>query len=597
MSHARKVLISASASSAVVHRWRRLETRAYCVFVKAFACVALAALVTAARAQAPAEGPAVPVDVTQPLPGEAPGTPTLTLGNQQPDEEAAVSAAPVPPLVEPPPPADKGPQQPEWVAEIDRVFGNALVKPLGSLLFYDFGTKERFGTGIPLIVLWLLFGATFCTLRMGFINIRGFWHAIRLTKGDYDDPNEAGEVSHFQALSSALSATVGLGNIAGVAIAVIKGGPGAVFWLAVAGLLGMSSKFSECTLAMLHRKIGVDGVVSGGPMHYLRDGLAELGLRPLGALLATLFAVMCIGGSFGGGNAFQVAQSLGVLKTQIPYLADNPWQYGLLMTVMTALVILGGIRRIASVADKIVPLMCGLYVVSSLWILGVNYEHVPGALREIWNGAMTPAAAYGGFLGVMVIGIQRASFSNEAGVGSAPIAHSAAKTDRPVSEGIVALLEPFIDTVVVCSMTGLVIVVSGVLHDPANQEFIENTNGAALTAAAFGNAWWGFKWSLCLTVFLFAYSTIISWSYYGERCWSHLFGQRTNMVYKLLFLAFVFLGSIVTATNVLDFSDLMILAMSIPNLFGVMLLSGKIKRALDEYWEDYKTGRIAPRRR
>ncbi len=486
--------------------------------------------------------------------------------------------------------------QPDWFKRIDQWFGEVLVKPLATFLFYDFNTKEHFGASIPLIVLWLLLGSTFCTLRMGLINVRGFWHAIRLTKGDYDDPNDAGEVSHFQALSSALSATVGLGNIAGVAIAVIKGGPGAVFWLIVAGLLGMSSKFSECTLGMLYRKIGVDGVVSGGPMHYLRDGLAELGLRPIGAVLATLFAVMCIGGSFGGGNAFQVAQSLGVLKTQIPHLADNPWQYGVVMTVMTALVILGGIRRIAAVADKIVPLMCGLYVISSLWVLGTHWQGVPDALREIWNGAMTPGAAYGGFLGVMVIGIQRASFSNEAGVGSAPIAHSAAKTDRPVSEGIVALLEPFIDTVVVCTMTGLVIVVTGVLKEPANQEIVANANGAALTAAAFGGVWWGFRWSLCLTVFLFAYSTIISWSYYGERCWSHLFGQRTNMVYKLLFLAFVFLGSIVTAQNVLDFSDLMILAMSIPNLLGVILLSGKVKRALNEYWEDYKTGRIAPRR-
>ena len=307
---------------------------------------------------------------------------------------------------------------------------------------------------MPLVVLWLFLGAIYFTLRMGFINIRGFRHAVRVTRGDYDKPGEEGEVSHFQALASALSATVGLGNIAGVAIAVSIGGAGAVFWLIVAGLLGMSTKFSECTLGQLYRKVDPDGTVSGGPMHYLRDGLTELGLRPLGVVLATIFAVVCMGGSFGGGNVFQVGQSLEMLRSQVKFLDDYPWVYGLVLVILVGVVIIGGIRRIASTAEKIVPAMCGIYVLACLYILAVNYTQIGPAFAKIVTSAFSPAAAYGGFVGVMITGIRRAAFSNEAGLGSASIAHAAAKTDEPVSEGIVALLEPFIDTVVVCTMTG-----------------------------------------------------------------------------------------------------------------------------------------------
>ncbi|MCS6884828.1 MAG: alanine/glycine:cation symporter family protein [Acidobacteriota bacterium] len=488
------------------------------------------------------------------------------------------------------------PQESNWMTEIDRLVGTYLVAPLAKVLFFDFGTKQWLGTSVPFVVLWLLAGAIFFTIRMGFINIRGFWHAICVTKGDYDDPEHSGEVTHFQALASALSATVGLGNIAGVAIAVGAGGPGAIFWLIVAGLLGMSSKFTECSLGMLYRKVDRDGTVSGGPMHYLKDGLQELGYGKLGAFLAGLFATLCFSASFGGGCAFQVVQSMGAISQQIPTLKQYPWIYGLLMVVLVGVVIIGGIKRIAATAEKIVPLMCGLYVLVSIFIILSNISRVPEMIFLILKGAFTPDAAYGGFLGVMVIGIRRAVFSNEAGIGSASIAHSAAKTEEPISEGIVALLEPFIDTVVVCTMTGLVIVITGVYNDPQYADLVKNNNGAALTAAAFRSTVSWFPWILSAAVFLFAYSTMISWSYYGERCFSYLFGKQYSIVYKLMFIVAVFLGSIVTATNILEFSDLMILAMSVPNILGLVLLSGKVRSELDKYWQKYLSGALELRK-
>ncbi len=482
----------------------------------------------------------------------------------------------------------------DWMARIDEFFGKYLVKPMYKVLFFDFGTERLLGTSVPAVVMWLFVGALFFTLRMGLINIRGFGHAIQVIRGKYDDPDDAGEVSHFQALASALSATVGLGNIAGVAIAVSRGGPGAIFWLIVAGLLGMSSKFAECTLGQLYRKVDRDGTVSGGPMHYLKDGLADLGYPRFGVVLGTLFALVCMGGSFGGGCVFQVGQSLEALRAQIDVLDRFPWAYGLLMAIFVGIVIIGGIRRIAATAEKIVPLMCGIYVAAALYILVVNYHLLLPAASLIVKSAFTADAAYGGFLGVMVIGIRRAAFSNEAGLGSASIAHAAARTDEPVSEGIVALMEPFIDTVVVCTMTGLVIVVTGVYADPQYAELVNTDKGAPLTAEAFGSVISWFPVILTIAVCLFAYSTMISWSYYGERCWSHLFGHRTSIIYKFIFLGFVLLGSVVTAKNILNFSDLMILSMAFPNILGVMLLSGKIRRALDEYWQRLKSGELKP---
>lgn len=501
-------------------------------------------------------------------------------------------------------------KEPNWMSKVDEFFGNYLVSPIAQVLFFDFFTGPRtdddgneiskgwLGTSVPFVVLWLLFGALFFTLRMGFINIRAFWHAIRLTKGDYDNPNEKGEVSHFQALASALSATVGLGNIAGVAIAIGTGGPGATFWIIVVGLLGMSSKFAECTLGQLYRKVEPDGKVSGGAMHYLRDGLADLGLQPLGSILAVIFAVLCIGASFGGGNAFQVGQSLDAIRADVPLIDTKPWIYGLVMAVLAGLVIIGGIKAIGAVASKIVPFMCVAYVAMALFILFANAAKIPDAVGAIFAGAFSAKAGLGGFLGIMVIGIQRAVFSNEAGIGSAAIAHSAAKTDEPVSEGIVALLEPFIDTVVICTMTALVIIITGVHEAEATQHLISGAqkSGAKLTVEAvsgdLGVHW--FKYVLFVAVVLFAYSTLISWSYYGERCWTSLFGPKSSIAYKLLFLIFTVLGSIVTTGNILDFSDLLILGMAFPNILGVLLLSGKVRRELDAYWEKYKSGEIAP---
>ena len=485
--------------------------------------------------------------------------------------------------------------------------GETIAKELQELLdrkvtFSDGATKgaqmevDIVRPGILLAVVWLVFGAVFFTIRMGFINLRGFGHAIAVTRGKFDAPGHEGEVSHFQALCAALSATVGLGNIAGVAIAVSAGGPGATFWMIAAGLLGMSAKFVECSLGQMYRKVRPDGrVMGGGAMYYLSDGLAERGLAPLGKILAVLFAVLCILGSFAGGNAFQVKQSLGAVSRVVPFLQDNGWVYGIIMTLLVGIVIIGGIKRIATTAEKIVPVMCGVYVLACLFILFNNASAVPAAFASIVSQAFSPQAAFGGFLGVLVVGFQRAAFSNEAGVGSAAIAHSAAKTPYAVREGIVALLEPFIDTVVVCTMTALVIVITGAYNstDPVIVELIAKQEGAALTSEAMKSQINGFQYVLGLATVLFAFSTMISWSYYGERCWAWLFGDNASMIYRVIFLFFVMLGSIVSATNVLAFGDLMILGMAFPNILGVLFLSGKVKTALNEYWAKYKSGELA----
>ncbi|HSW67643.1 MAG TPA: alanine/glycine:cation symporter family protein, partial [Bacteroidales bacterium] len=311
---------------------------------------------------------------------------------------------------------------------------------------------------ISLVVVWLIIGAIFCTLFFRFINIKGFWHALQVVRGKYDNSTDSGEVSHFQALATALSATVGLGNIAGVAIAISLGGPGATFWLIVAGLLGMSSKFVECTLGVKYRKINADGSVSGGPMYYLSKGLKKRNLGGLGKVLAALFAVLVIGGSIGGGNMFQANQSFSQLSYILPAVSGYGAWYGVLLAILVGVVIIGGIKSIARVTAKLVPIMVVIYIVTALVIIFLNIEQTPHAVRLILEGAFDPGALKGGVIGVLIIGFQRAAFSNEAGIGSAPIAHSTVKTEEPVSEGFVALLEPFIDTVVICTMTALVLI-------------------------------------------------------------------------------------------------------------------------------------------
>jgi alanine or glycine:cation symporter, AGCS family len=437
---------------------------------------------------------------------------------------------------------------------------------------------------MPIVVLWLVLGAVFFTLRMQFINLRGFVHAVKVTAGKYDEEDEEGEISHFQALSSALSATVGLGNIAGVAIAISVGGPGAIFWMVMAGILGMSSKFTECTLGQMYRVTKPDGSVSGGPMHYLDKGLKELGLGPVATFTAYLFALMCIGGSLGGGNMFQANQSYAALAQVVPPLNNTTGAivFGLVLAFLVGLVIIGGIKRIGAAAGTIVPLMCTIYVLAGMFILIVNAAEVPAAMQSIVVEAFSPAAGLGGMIGVLAQGFKRASFSNEAGIGSASIAHSAATTNYPVREGIVSLLEPFIDTVIVCTMTGLVVVVTG--------SYQLGGSGVVMTQAAFGSVISWFPILLSVAVVLFAFSTMISWSYYGERCVTWALGDGAKLPYRVLFLACTALAPVLTLENVVTFSDLMVLGMAFPNVFGAVLLSGKVKRALDAYWAKLKNG-------
>ncbi len=476
---------------------------------------------------------------------------------------------------------------------VDAGFGAMVVAPIAKVLFFDlifWDNDSAEDLQLPFIVFWLIAGAVFFTLRFGFVNIRAFKHAWIVTTGRYDDPDDPGEVTHFQALSSALSATVGLGNIAGVAVAVAVGGPGAVFWMIVAGFLGMSSKFTECTLGQMYREVGEDGQILGGPMRYLQYGLDQLGLPRLGRVLAVMFAIMCIGGSFGGGNMFQANQSYAQVADVLPFFAGG-WgalAYGLILAFLVGVVIIGGIRRIGQVAGFIVPVMCGIYLVAGLFIILTNFDRVGTALGKIVGEAFTPEAGFGGALGVLVTGFRRAAFSNEAGVGSASIAHSAAATDEPVREGIVALLEPFIDTILVCTMTGLVVVITGAYEGGGHE-------GVLMTSKAFATVLPWFPNVLSLAVFLFAFSTMISWSYYGERCWAFLFGAQFSMAYRVLFLGFVVLGSVLKLGNVIDFSDLMILGMSFPNILGAVLLSGKVRDALMSYWSRYKSGEMQPR--
>ena len=473
--------------------------------------------------------------------------------------------------------------------KIDSFFKPLVSDYLVPVIFWDplkfFGFD--IGADIPIVVLWLVFGALFFTFRMKFINFRGFKHALSLVRGDYDDPEDKGEVSHFQALTTALSATVGLGNIAGVAIAISVGGPGATFWMIVAGLLGMSSKFVECTLGVKYRKLDVNGEVSGGPMYYLRDGLAKYKMPIFGKFLAVMFAVLCIGGSFGGGNMFQANQAYAQLSGQFPVLAGNGPLFGLILAFLVGVVIIGGIKSIANVTEKIVPLMALLYVGTALIIILINISEVGNVFVLIFNGAFAPDAAFGGVIGVLIQGFRRAAFSNEAGVGSAAIAHSAAKTKEPISEGIVSLLEPFIDTVVICTMTALVIIFTGMYN-------VEGLEGAQMTSKAFGSVFSWFPYLLVIAIFLFAFSTMISWSYYGLKSWEFLFGKSklSEYSYKFIFLLFIIVGSSVKLGAVLDFSDMMILAMAFPNIIGLLILSKEVKIDLNSYLNRLKSGEI-----
>jgi AGCS family alanine or glycine:cation symporter len=477
---------------------------------------------------------------------------------------------------------------------------NLFIKPysdaVAGAVFSSFPVA---GVDIPFVLVWLIVAATVFTVYFRFINIRAFKHGFELVRGDYHDPEAAGEVTHFQALATALSGTVGLGNIAGVAVAVSLGGPGATFWMILAGFLGMSSKFTECTLGVKYRDTHEDGTVSGGPMYYLTKGLAERGkgFAKFGKLLAVLFAIFCIGGSFGGGNMFQANQSFAQLVNvtggEASWMADKGWLFGLVIAILVGLVIIGGIKGIARVTSKIVPFMAVTYVAAGVAIILINYDAVPSAFAAIFTGAFTAHGITGGVIGVLFQGFKRAAFSNEAGVGSAAIAHSAVQTSRPVTEGFVALYEPFIDTVVVCTITALVIIITGT-WDPS----VDPSAGVQLTSQAFETTISWFPWVLTVAVLLFAFSTMISWSYYGLKAWTYLFGENkvTDATYKVLFLFFVVVGSSMQLGAVIDFSDAMIFAMAFPNLLGCYFLLPVVKKELNQYWDEYKSGRLVKTR-
>jgi AGCS family alanine or glycine:cation symporter len=461
---------------------------------------------------------------------------------------------------------------------------NAWMQPatdvISNIVFYPIDFTDTIS--VPFILIWLLVGATFFTVYLGFINIRGFKKSLKIIKGTFTKPTDPGQTTHFQALTAALSGTVGLGNIAGVAIAISMGGPGATVWMILAGFLGMTSKFTECTLAVKYRDIEPDGTVNGGPMYYLKRGFSEKGIGGFGKVLAVFFAVMCIGGSFGGGNMFQVNQaaqqfvSLPLIRDT--FLADSLWIFGAIMAVLVAIVILGGITSIVKVTEKIVPFMCGIYVLGALVVIGANFGNLPTAIEAIFDGAFSGTAVAGGIVGAMIQGIRRAAFSNEAGVGSAAIAHSTVKTGIPVTEGFVASLEPFIDTVVVCTMTALVIIITGNYTDPA-------VDGIALTSNSFATVISWFPLLLSVAVILFAFSTMISWSFYGLKSWTYLFGnsKASELSYKAIFCVFVILGSALSLGAVTDFSDAMIFAMSFPNMIGMYFLAPVVKREMNAF--------------
>ena len=501
--------------------------------------------------------------------------------------------------------------------QIDEAFGSATGWFV-DFIFYQIPFTDTIS------IYWVLFplilGAMYFTFYFNFINFRGFFTSINIVRGKYDglegkghakaievDGNVSttdngdnpdtvrveghdGEVSHFQALTAALSATVGLGNIAGVAIAVSIGGAGATFWMIIAGFLGMASKFVECTLGVKYRDIAADGTVYGGPMYYLTKGLKS---KVLGKVLAGAFAIFVIGGSFGGGNMFQVNQAFQLVQNitggSESVLAGKGWLFGLIMAVLVGIVIIGGIKKIAKVTDKIVPFMVAIYVGAALFVIFANYDMIGAAFGQIFNGAFSPEGIAGGAVGVLIQGFRRAAFSNEAGIGSASIAHSAVKTKYAASEGMVALLEPFIDTVVVCTMTALVLIITGFvdpLNPPAN-----DAQAILLTSSAFASSISWFPYVLTVAVVLFAFSSMISWSYYGFQGWVYLFGRSKKMeyTYKVIFCVFVVIGAAASLGSVIGFSDAMVFAMMVPNMIGLIILAPKVKEELKKYMNAIKS--------
>ncbi len=472
--------------------------------------------------------------------------------------------------------------------KIDAAFG-PVVSFLEKIFFWDPVAAIGIDAGvrIPIVVLWLILGGIYFTIRMRFVNFRAFRHSFGLIAGKYDKTGDKGEVSHFQALATALSATVGLGNIAGVAIAVTIGGPGATFWMIIAGLLGMSMKFTECTLGLKYRDIDERGRVSGGPMYYLSRGLKKRKLGALGMVLAGFSAIMMVLASFGGSNMFQANQSFAQFRLIFPGLEPYGFWFGIALAALIGVVVYGGIKSIARVASKLVPFMAILYVGAALVIIIMNIGRVDEVFMVIIKGAFSPVAFKGGIIGVLITGFQRGAFSNEAGVGSAAVAHAAARTNVPVKEGIVALVEPFIDTVVICTMTAMVIIFTGVSETGSGLE------GSQLTSAAFATVFPWFPYLLVISILCFAFSTMISWSYYGLNGFRYLFEKPFRRmgipvkilppVYYAIFLTFTVIGASASLNNVIAFSDMMVLTMAFPNIIGLVILAPEVYADLQAY--------------
>ncbi|MFN7784524.1 MAG: alanine/glycine:cation symporter family protein, partial [Lysobacterales bacterium] len=515
----------------------------------------------------------------------------------------AAQAEPAPPQAAPAAAMSAVPDAPAAAVEpsLDQRI-EAMIRPVADKVSGFIFTAVRVGgtdeapVMFPLIVGWLILGGLVFTVYLGFINLRGFAHGFRLLRGDYSSKRDAGpgEVSHFQALTSAVSGTVGLGNIAGVAVAITIGGPGATFWMVLAGVLGMSTKFVECTLGVKYRLEKADGTVSGGPMYYLSRGIAENypGMKWFGWKLAIIFALCTMLGAIGAGAMFQAnqayAQLLNVTGGAEGPLAGNGLWFGLAYALLAGAVVIGGITRIGSVTSKLVPAMAALYIVGCLFVILTNIGQLPSAIGSIFVGAFTGEGAVGGIIGALIVGFRRAAFSNEAGLGSSAIAHSAVKTRAPVTEGFVALWEPFVDTVVICTMTALVIIITG-------QHLVQGGgDGVQLTSNAFGSVVSWFPYVLTFAVFLFAFSTTITWGYYGAKAAAFLARESKGVLYgfKFFYLVAAVVGCTLQLSSLVDIADALLFIMAIPNLIGVYLLMPVVKRELNAYWARLKAGEL-----
>ncbi|MEM8834021.1 MAG: alanine/glycine:cation symporter family protein [Pseudomonadota bacterium] len=469
---------------------------------------------------------------------------------------------------------------------IDQTINQAMApiaEMAAAIIFYE---EQYTGYNIKLILVWLVAIALFLTYYLNFINFRYFKHAIDLVRGKFDKNGGDGEISRFKALATSLSGTVGLGNIAGVAVAVSVGGPGAVFWMAMMGLFGMTTKFAEAALGVKYR-VNPDPNnkhhYAGGPMYYLKQAFVDRDQRYFGTFLAIIFCVCTIGGAIGAGNMFQANQAfqqvVNVTGGEASLWADKGWLFGLVLALLVGAVIIGGLKSIAAVASKIVPIMGAIYLIAGLVVIGMNYENIPAGFVTIFQSALNPEAGLGAIIGALLVGVQRAAFSNEAGVGSAAIVHATAKTKDYISQGFVGMLGPFIDTVVICMVTALVIVMTG------SYEGSEGMEGVSLTSRAFESAIPWFPYILALTVFLFAYSTMIAWFYYGLRALTFMTKEKAwiEMTYKIFFCLCLIVGASAALDNIILFSDAMIFAMAIPNVIGLYLLAPELKKDLKKY--------------